>query len=107
MTRALLLVVVILTIACQYVGAKNTAIKFISGPEVVTDLGKSENLVCKVENGKEYPILWTKKTEEDTHPLSYGKNLVVKNTAKYNLSYESVNNEIIVTLRINNIDEDD
>ena len=51
----------------------------------LTFTGKSENLVCKVENGKEYPILWTKKTGEDTHPLSYGKNLVVKNTAKYNL----------------------
>jgi len=101
------LVIFILGVSSHYVLAKNTAIKFISGPDVVTDLGKSENLVCKVENGKEYPILWTKKTEEDTHPLSYGKNLVVKNTAKFNLSYESVNNEIIVTLRINNMEEDD
>ena len=50
------------------------------GFDICHFVGKSENLVCKVENGKEYPILWTKKTEEDTHPLSYGKNLVGGNS---------------------------
>ena len=33
------LVLFILGVSSQYVLAKNTAIKFISGPEVVTDLG--------------------------------------------------------------------
>ena len=33
------LVIFILGVSSQYVLAKNTAIKFISGPEVVTDLG--------------------------------------------------------------------
>ena len=81
--------------------AQRTSIKFISGPEVVTDLGhhqqgpgatplccagKTVNLVCKVENGKEYPIVWMKKSEDgDSKPLSTGKNLVMDNTSKWTL----------------------
>ena len=47
--------------------------------------GKSVNLECKVANGKEYPILWVKKQDEDVFPLSTGKNLVMRNTAKFDL----------------------
>ena len=48
--------------------------------------GKSVSLVCKVENGKAYPIVWMKKNGDgDTLPLSTGRNLIMKNTAKYNL----------------------
>ena len=44
------------------------------------------SLVCKVENGKAYPIVWMKKMGDgDTLPLSTGRNLIMKNTAKYNL----------------------
>ena len=40
---------------------------------------------CRVANGKEYPILWMKKQDGDMLPLSTGKNLVMKNTAKFDL----------------------
>ena len=39
MTRALLAIVILAVLSQYVVVAKNTAIKFISGPEVVTDLG--------------------------------------------------------------------
>ena len=42
--------------------------------------------MCKVENGKEYPIVWMKKSEDgDSKPLSTGKNLVMDNTSKWTL----------------------
>jgi len=88
---------------CQ---SRKTAIKFIS-PEVVADLGKSVKLECRVANGKEYPILWMKKQDGDMLPLSTGKNLVMKNTAKFDLSYETPSDETVVTLQINNIEETD
>lgn len=99
----------LLTLCCVLVcHAKEANIKFISGPEVITDLGKSVSLVCKVENGKAYPIVWMKKNGDgDTLPLSTGRNLIMKNTAKYNLSYEEVGEEIILTLEITKVAEQD
>ena len=47
--------------------------------------GQSVILECKITNGEEYPILLVKKQDEDVFPLSAGKTLIVKNTAKFNL----------------------
>ena len=42
--------------------------------------------MCKVEHGKEYPIVWMKKSEDgDSKPLSTGRNLVMDNTSKWTL----------------------
>jgi len=93
-------------------GAQETPkISFISGPEVVTDLGKSADLVCKVENGKEYPINWIKisgdkKEDYEYFPLSTGKTLAIRDQ-RFNLSYESLNSELSITLQINRIEEID
>ena len=55
-------------------------------PRPLCCAGKTVNLVCKVENGKEYPIVWMKKSEDgDSKPLSTGKNLVMDNTSKWTL----------------------
>lgn len=93
----------LLATSCQ---ATTPFIKFISGPEVVADLGKSTSLVCKVENGNDYPIIWMKNIGENSTPLSTGKNLILDNP-RFDLSYETVNNEIVITLRIDNIVEED
>jgi len=86
-------------------------ISFISGPEVVTDLGKTADLVCKVENGKEYPINWIKisgdkKEDYEYFPLSTGKTLAIRDQ-RFNLSYESLSSELSITLQINRIEEID
>ena len=49
--------------------------------------GKSTSLVCKVENGNDYPIIWMKKIGEISSPLSTGKNLVLDDP-RFNLRYE-------------------
>jgi len=90
---------------------KTPKISFISGPEVVTDLGKSADLVCKVENGKEYPINWIKisgdkKEDYEYFPLSTGKTLAIRDQ-RFNLSYESLSSELSITLQINRIEEID
>jgi len=71
------------------IAQKTPKISFISGPEVVTDLGKSADLVCKVENGKEYPINWIKisgdkKEDYEYFPLSTGKTLAIRDQ-RFNL----------------------
>lgn len=47
-------------------------------------LGKSTSLVCKVENGIDYPIIWMKNIGEDSTPLSTGPNLIFDNP-RFNL----------------------
>ena len=68
--------------------------------------GQSSSLVCKVENGNDYPIIWMKKIGENSSPLSTGKNLIIENP-RLNLTYVSVNNEIVITLKIDKIVEED
>jgi len=90
---------------------KTPKISFISGPEVVTDLGESADLVCKVENGKEYPINWIKisgdkKEDYEYFPLSTGKTLAIRDQ-RFNLSYESLSSELSITMQINRIEEID
>ena len=51
--------------------------------------GKSADLVCKVENGKEYPINWIKisgdkKEDYEYFPLSTGKTLAIRDQ-RFNL----------------------
>ena len=53
--------------------------------------GKSADLVCKVENGKEYPINWIKisgdkKEDYEYFPLSTGKTLAIRDQ-RFNLRY--------------------
>jgi len=86
--------------------ASTPAISFISGPEQVAELGKRTNLVCKVENGNDYPIIWMKNIGQDSTPLSTGKNLILDNP-RFNLSYESIKNEIIISLQIDKIEAQD
>ena len=55
-------------------------------------LGKSADLVCKVENGKEYPINWIKisgdkKEDYEYFPLSTGKTLAIRDQ-RFNLRYQ-------------------
>jgi len=90
---------------------KTPKISFISGPEVVTDLGQSADLVCKVENGMAYPVNWVKirgekKEDYDYFPLSTGKTLMIRDQ-RFNLSYEALNSELSITLQINRIEEID
>jgi len=99
----LLLLSLLLTAHTQ---ASTPAIKFISGPEVVAELGKTTSLVCKVENGNDYPIIWMKKIGENISPLSTGKNLILDDP-RFNLSYESVNDEAIISIQIDKIEEQD
>lgn len=105
MTASSLTILLLTTISasCQ---ASSPFIKFISGPEEVADLGQSSSLVCKVENGNDYPIIWMKKIGENSSPLSTGKNLIIENP-RLNLTYVSVNNEIVITLKIDKIVEED
>ena len=54
-------------------------------------LGKSADLVCKVENGKEYPINWIKisgdkKEDYEYFPLSTGKTLAIRDQ-RFNLRF--------------------
>jgi len=97
---------ILLTIIIASCQASSPFIKFISGPEEVADLGQSSSLVCKVENGSDYPIIWMKNIGENSSPLSTGKNLILDNP-RFNLSYVSVNNEIVITLKIDKIVEED
>ena len=99
------MIVISLCLVVATVAQKTPKISFISGPEVVTDLGKIEkhsdlvfiaksagksaDLVCKVENGKEYPINWIKisgdkKEDYEYFPLSTGKTLAIRDQ-RFNL----------------------
>ena len=51
-------------------------------------LGQSSSLVCKVENGNDYPIIWMKNIGENSTPLSTGKNLILDNP-RFDLRYNS------------------
>lgn len=87
-------------------------ISFISGPEVVTDLGSSVDLACSVENGKEYPIQWIKvkgeqKADYQYFPLSLGPTLVVRDQ-RFNISYTSEpSSPTSITVQIKNVKEVD
>jgi hypothetical protein len=93
-------------------GQKQPTISYISGAgsgEIVTDLGKSAELMCQVKNGKEYPINWIKISndkKDDSFILSTGKTLVIRD-ARFNLSSEAQQDSLSTTLRINNIENID
>ena len=78
----------------------------MSRPLTLLYPGKTTSLVCKVENGNDYPIIWMKKIGENISPLSTGKNLILDDP-RFNLSYESVNDEAIISIQIDKIEEQD
>jgi len=95
-------------------GQKRPTISFISGAgsgEVVTDLGKSAELICQVKNGKEYPINWIKisgdkKEDYEYTPLSTGKTLAIKD-ARFKLNSEVQHDSLSTKLQIGNIEQID
>jgi len=98
----------------QVEGQKRPTISFISGAgsgEVVTDLGKSAELICQVKNGKEYPINWIKisgdkKEDYEYTPLSTGKTLAIKD-ARFKLNSEVQHDSLSTKLQIGNIEQID
>jgi len=92
-------------------GQRLPKIAFISGPEVVTSLGEQASLVCKVEDGKEYPINWikisgSKKENYEYFPLSTGKTLAVRDE-RFKLSSDTEKSSLSISLEIQNIKEID
>ena len=103
-------VALLLALVALVQAQKQPSISFISGAgsgEVVTDLGKSAELICQVKNGKEYPINWIKiNGDQNPLPLSTGKILIIRDQ-RFNLSTEAQQDSLSTSLQINNIREID
>ena len=110
MARMLGTVLTLVLTASLTRAAQPPSISFISGAgsgEVVTDLGKSAELICQVKNGKEYPINWIKiNGDKNPLPLSTGKILIVKDS-RFNLSSETQQDSLSTTLKIDKIEKID
>jgi len=76
-------------ISAKVKGQERPTIGFIS-PDMVADIGGEVELVCTVQNGHEYPILWMRlesKDSKNTLPISTGSNLLVRDT-RFDLKFE-------------------
>jgi len=92
-----------------WVAAQTPKISFISGPDIVTNLGEKVMMECRVENGKEYPINWIKIRRDrgqdyEYMPLSTGKMMVVKDD-RIELKYDASSSSY--TLSITDIQDFD
>jgi len=86
---------------------KTPTISFISGPEVVTDIGGEVELKCRTENAIAYPINWMKisgENGENVVTISTGKTLILRSD-RFKLIHEHADSAYILKItRIQAID---
>jgi len=93
------LVIFILS-ASSVLTQKTPTISFISGPEVVTDIGGEVELKCKTENAIAYPINWMKISGENGQnimTISTGKTLIMRSD-RYKLIHEHADSAYILKI---------
>ncbi|XP_024936712.1 lachesin isoform X2 [Cephus cinctus] len=89
-------------VSCQ----RTPTISYIS-QEQIKDIGDTVELLCSVQYGQEYPVLWIKFNKEggsDQLPLSSGTSLIVRDS-RFALRYDTASSTY--TLQIKDIQETD
>merc|ERR1711971_185342 len=85
----------------SYVSSQKTpTISFISGPEVVADIGGSVELKCRVENAIAYPINWMKiqgENGQNVMAISTGKTLIIRSD-RFKLIHEHADSAYILKI---------